>query len=205
MKDFKKISQRLEILWQEVEKSWSEFSTEFLEKINKTNQNVLYNTMNGVRNELDFPTDVQNQDAQRIAYVVNSDGTISVTVSAELPGARILRYDSYIEEGDYIFSCGENSLMQDGGYDCFIWDTTKSTTLIRDTDESQPGTKAHIPAGNYQVRIRLRKGVPASATPIVFKPMLRPANITDNTYVRPTLTNEELTAKLAELEAQISG
>ena len=83
--------------------------------------------------------------------------------------------------------CGENSGGASYPYDCYLHNPATSSTAIRDYGAEQ--TK-QLAAGTYRLDIRIRAGV--SNFDKTFKPMLRPAVLTDTEYVPYAPTNRAL-------------
>ncbi|MBR6420539.1 MAG: hypothetical protein IKS42_09410 [Oscillospiraceae bacterium] len=118
-----------------------------------------------------------------------SDGTIRAQIgAAPLPASRVYQLNVTVTEaGMYTFTCGENSGGASYPYDCYLHNPATSSTAIRDYGAEQ--TK-QLAAGTYRLDIRIRAGV--SNFDKTFKPMLRPAVLTDTEYVPYAPTNRAL-------------
>lgn len=128
-----------------------------------------------------------------------SDGTIRAQVgSTALPAARVYQLNVTVPEaGTYTFTSGENSGGTSYPYDCYLHNPETSSTAIRDYGAEQ--TK-QLAAGTYRLDIRIRAGV--SDLDTTFKPMLRPAVLTDTEYVPYAPTNRELYEMILAMQNQ---
>lgn len=137
-----------------------------------------------------------------VTYTINADGTVTADGTSDPEDSSASSCQIWCEvarSGNYTFTCGANSATvsvdPDSLYDCFLGTQIGSeyTTLIRDfySDGEPVKNTAYLEAGvPYRLNIRVHVGKTVDNE--VFKPMLRPAALTDTEYVPYAPTNREL-------------
>jgi hypothetical protein len=145
------------------------------------------NNVLGAKNLL--PNNAASQTLDGITYTINSDGSITVSGTASGNTGIVLADSFHLSPNtDYILSgCPSNGATNT--YSMFIVDTNDSSFVYYDV-----GNGITFNSGNhtrFKVIINIIKNVTISN--LVFKPMIRPASIADNTYVPYAMTNKELT------------
>jgi len=129
-----------------------------------------------------------------ITFTVRSDG--SVTANGTATATASLRISQQLPKGKYIVS----GLQSAGSNQTFrMWIGIRNSS---DTDwvnsyfiEEESGLEFEVPSGSPYVRVECEVRSGYTASNLVFKPMIRPADIKDSTYVPYTMTNRELTEK----------
>lgn len=137
-------------------------------------KNLLKNTTNTVTNA-------------GVTFTVNSDGSVVANGTSTGTAQITVNSSLYLESGEFILSgCPEN-----GGSSKYELEIQTDVVLARDYGNS---AVVNLQSGiEYKVKIIIRSGVTISS--LKFYPMLRPAEITDDTYeqYRPSI-EERLTA-----------
>lgn len=136
-----------------------------------------------------------------ITFTVNSDGSVNVdgTATAEV----FLTLNNYTKLkllGNYILNgCPANG--SNTTYLLYAHERNASDTAFNNPfKDFGNGVDAQFTTGNgVEVVILIRNG--QTINNLTFKPMIRPANIKDSTYVPYALTNRELTEDISDLSA----
>lgn len=143
----------------------------------------------GLKNLL--PNNATSITHNGITYTVNNDGTISVSGTATA-NAYILFPIISLKKGKYILSgCPDVNQSESKAFlyitslSVFDYGNGAEFELLSDND-------------NINVAIRVNAGVSFSST-ITFKPMIRPAEIEDPTYVPYAKSNVELTGAVTPM------
>lgn len=147
-----------------------------------------------------------------MTYTINADGTVTADGTSDPEDSSASSCQIWCEvarSGNYTFTCGENSATvsvdPDSLYDCFLGTQIGSeyTTLIRDfySDGEPVKNTAYLEAGvPYRLNIRVHVGKTVDNE--AFKPMLRPAALTDTEYVPYAPTNRELYEMILAMQNQ---
>lgn len=149
-----------------------------------TNQdNVMLNVL-GAKNLL--PNNATSQTVNNVTYTVNSDGSVKVNGTATNAAVLVLT-STLALNGDYILS----GCPSGGGTDKYELQVlgSDSVAIARDYGESVNFNTNDT----VTVRLVIRQGITVSN--LIFKPMIRPASIEDDTYVPYAMTNRELTSQ----------
>ena len=155
---------------------------------------------NGVKNLLQL--NVRQSTASGITFTVDKEaGTITATGTAGSSDEEIhFLLPSDLSGNYYVSGCPSGG--SSSKYDIFVWDLATSAR-VKDWSGSNPsqsdfgdGTQIQIVSGHDTVvRVRVIKNTTVSN--LVFKPMIRPAAITDPTFEPYAKSNAELTAEMA--------
>ena len=135
-----------------------------------------------------------------ITFTVNSDGTVPTSgTSGDTGDAPQLEMPVSLPIGSYKFSgCADGGSAST--WEMFLWDDTTSSKVVADSAyDSSNAIEFDITAENIEHDITLNILVQndiAIADEIVFKPMIRLASDTDNTFVPYAMTNRELTENI---------
>lgn len=130
-----------------------------------------------------------------IVRTVNDDGTISFTGAAPSTPTNVYLGDITLDKGKYILS-GCPSGGSDSSYRLEVRDESGSTVIAKDY-----GSGAVITADStttYKVQVRFVKDYELNN--LLFKPMIRPAEIEDPAYQPYAPTNRELFKMILALQ-----
>lgn len=162
-----------------------------------TNQQleINYAINTGVKNLLDYTFSINGNTSARtsngVTFTINADGSISTsgTASANVTSAWIQM--DYVVPSDPVILSG---CPAGGAYDTYridILDGTPTGTVVAfDYGNGVVIKSSMFTSGIGIIRIRIEKG--QNVDGLVFKPMIRPASITDSTFVPYAKTNREL-------------
>lgn len=160
----------------------------------------------GAKNLIPYPYYETTHTDNGITWTDNGDGTVTANGTATatsyfLSTSRTLgtnMADSLIEGERYILT-GCPTGGSDRKYDIFINETYNSAEvgLAFDYGNGATFTLNHKTENNYGIGIRIRSGQTVSN--LTFKPMLRYASDTDNTYQPYAKTNRQLTEVIGDL------
>ena len=158
----------------------------------------------GAKNALEIEAFYNQSGAEIVQTWDGSAGTIEVS-STIASAATIRYYINVTRPGTYIFSCGDESnhldVDPDSPYYCGI--SKSGTTYCRDYEYTVQGVNnvaTFAETGRYLLQISLRAGHTINT---VFKPMLRPVGITDDTFTPYAPTNHELYEMISALTARV--
>ena len=147
----------------------------------------------GAKQMIPYPFYETTKADNGITFTDNGDGTVTVSGTASADTSFIFRNgDGIIRKGTYIFSgCPSGGaistyrmIIYESGN--FISDYGNGTTFTIGSDVS-----------DATIFISIKSGT-AITTPIIFKPMIYDARITDPTFTPYAKTNQQLTADKAE-------
>ena len=160
----------------------------------KAEESAIFNTY-GSKNILPYPYYETTKEQNGLTFTVNSDGTVLVTgqptTSSQTNFHLALVNTVKLENGKrYILSgCPEG-----GGYDKYRleysnWSTAGYEDLGNGVifTEWDPSTYP-----NQKFNIRIEGGITLPEEGLLFKPMVRLAEVSDDTYVPYAMTNQEL-------------
>lgn len=168
----------------------------------------IYSVMgqNGAKNLIPYPYYEKTNTADGITWTDNGDGTVTAngtatqttyfTLSTRTGDTNMT--DSLIEGESYILTgCPTGGSNQT--YDIFINETYGSAEvgLAFDYGSGATFTLDHKTENNYGIGVRIRSGQTVSN--LTFKPMLRLASDTDDTYQPYAKTNRQLTEVIGDL------
>lgn len=130
-----------------------------------------------------------------VTFTVNSDG--SVTANGTATAKAILHLRHQLSQGKYIIT----GLQSDGSNQTFrIWigirNSTDTAWVTSYFISKESGLEFEVPSGSPYVQVDLEIYNGYTANNLVFKPMIRPASIKDDTYVPYAMTNRELTEEV---------
>lgn len=126
----------------------------------------------------------------------NGDGTY--TISGTLSSANSIKFAISAIEGNLIL----NGCPSGGGDSSYMQRITKNGTAVANTNDTGSGSDSFTMSGTgYELNFRFAAG---TYTNVTFKPMIRPASISDSTYQPHAMSNAELTAAIQALEAQLA-
>lgn len=137
-----------------------------------------------------FPNTAISQTIGGVTFTVNDDGTVTVNGTKTNNDWFILSENNSFDAGTYILSDG----LPNDTTDCQLIISTArsmSAAIMATAVNSRPQTKTFTTAQTglyYAIRIASGKTV----NNLTFKPMIRRAEITDDTYVPYAPTNREL-------------
>ena len=128
-----------------------------------------------------------------VTFTVNADGSVNANGTASADISFTLNSDVDIPSGDYKLSgCPEGGNANT--YSLVLTDTTASTsTVCTGADASVTINSAHT----YTASISIKSGTSVSNK--LYKPMIRLASITDDTYTPYAMTNQALTKETTNL------
>lgn len=164
----------------------------------------------GAKNLL--PNDATSQVIAGITYTVNADGSVTAngtaTATSEFDLFIADSYDDYepfINKRLILSGCPTGGASDKYGIEAFRVATVDgSAGTVVDYGDGVEFTWLNNGSGaKAKVYIVIKQGVTVSN--LIFRPMIRPASITDNTYAPYTKTNRELTLKTAIHHGTISG
>lgn len=170
----------------------------------------IYSVMgqNGAKNLIPYPYYEKTHTENGITWTDNGDGTVTAngtatatsyfTITSRTLGTNMA--DSLIEGERYILTgCPTGGSNQK--YDIFINETYNGAEvgMAFDYGNGATFTLNHKTENNYGIGLRIRSGQTVSN--LTFKPMLRLASDSDNTYQPYAKTNRQLTEDKAELES----
>lgn len=169
-------------------------NTESIALLNTSNQ-ALTDQANSMANVLGaknlMPNNAVSYSIHGITFTVNSDGSVTANGTAtELTLLFCIR-EFKPNNGNYILSGG----VRDGVF-VFI-NENNGTTFVRNVISVGNDTQFALNYSDYDnldCGIGIESGVTVNNE--TFYPMIRPASITDDTYVPYAMTNRELTKKL---------
>lgn len=173
-----------------VSKLWSsnKTNTELSAKMNYTDNAVL-----GAKNLL--PNEATSRTINGVTFTVNADGSISVSGTASANAVlQIIANDSFFENK---FETGEKYILTgcpSGGSGSTYFMQTFRMPTVYDYGEGVEFTYGSTGTGKV-VQIVVMSGYAISGS-LTFKPMIRLATDTDDTYVPYAMTNRELTESL---------
>lgn len=168
--------------------------------IQLTNSKLSYkdNTLLNATKNLNKTKYPNSATRRGITFILNADGTVSASGLNDNTGAS--NFGTDIEAFEATFS---GNVLVSGGVNsscvAFLNDATIGERASSDStggDVNATLIKGHL----YNLVCRINKGaaeIPV-ATPVVFKPMIRLANDSDNTYQPYAQTNRELTVNKAD-------
>ena len=155
---------------------------------------------NGVKNELIYP--YHGVISPRgITFTLNDDGTVTANGTASSPAGIyyvIFKCTTDYYKGDYIIS-GVPADAPSGCTISYRIGTQETDTYLRSV-EVKPGQETRtIPFDpeTEWLHVYLRVNVGTTVENVVFKPMIRKANIEDDTYESPAWNNSALTKVVA--------
>lgn len=176
---------------------------------NDVNENV-YSVIgqNGAKNLIPYPYYEKTNTADGITWTDNGDGTVTANGTATQTTYFTLTRrtgdtnmaDSLIEGERYVLT-GCPTGGSNKKYDIFINETYNGSEvgMAFDYGNGATFTLNHKTETNYGLGLRIRSGQTVSN--LTFKPMLRLASDSDNTYQPYAKTNKQLTESKAELES----
>lgn len=153
--------------------------------------NYIFNTSGGGKNLIDIPYVPYGIYNNGITYIHNTDGTITVNGTANGDSTYIIIEGTVLHDtipiGDYIISGVPDGASSTTYFmKCYKRTSTESSAIYKDTQIHCDYT-THSDAN---IAIIIKDGT--TVHDLVFKPMLRNANINDSTFVPYIPTNTEL-------------
>lgn len=174
-------------------------------------QEVNWNVNQGVKNLIKLNPDTYTSG--NVVVKLNDDGTVSVSLSsgstANTTFSRAIKTITDLRDMDLILNGCPSGGNYSSGYALYISDD--STTKEKDEGNGVLVPKNTAVTTSYLALI-VRSGTAISGT-LTFKPMIRPASITDSTFQPYALPNPTLTADITSLkhivdprsQSQVSG
>lgn len=148
----------------------------------------------GAKNLLDLSNVVPTVPSG-LTCTSNGDGTY--TISGTLSSANSIKFAISAIEGNLIL----NGCPSGGGDSSYMQRITKNGTAVASTNDTGSGSYSFTMSGTgYELNFRFAAG---TYTNVTFKPMLRPATISDPTYQPYALPNSDLTTLSAEDRASL--
>lgn len=130
-----------------------------------------------------------NLSASTGIFTVNSDGTVTADGTPTTDSARFDMLSDVLPVGNYIYT-GCPAGGADDSYRCIVrLDNSEGTSLGYDTGNG----RAFELTEPHKIFVRIFIPQNFEADDMLFKPMIRLATDTDNTYVPYAMTNSELT------------
>lgn len=179
-------------------------NTENIASLDTSNQ-ALTNQSNSIVNVLGAknllnPIDYLDNSRAGVTSMINSDGTVSLSGTATITDNLAITKDWNIDASNLFDGMlGQKVILSDGtDANTFIgimfYDANGNMFAHRYTQNGDVKFTISQKPATYSIYCNIVKGV--DYTGVVLKPMIRPASITDDTYVPYTMTNQELTKKL---------
>lgn len=161
--------------------------------------NELSDTSNAILNDVGaknlLPNKATSQTVSGVTFTVNSDGTIRAVGTATSAILFDISIKPTLADGTYILS----GCPQGGSQDTYYLHYTNAV----DTAFSDYGNGVEFTPFDYtqnpNAKVRLCIKPAAGAVNLLFKPMIRPVSIADDTYVPYAMTNRELTQSTSKL------
>lgn len=153
---------------------------------NSLNEIADMNNVLGAKNLL--PNNITNQTVNGVTFTVNDDGSITANGTATSHVSLVLAKTN-LEANKYKLSGVPNG-SADNTYFMLFYSPSNNMwhDACYDTDADRLISN---PYSDDELNIIIRSGQTVSN--ITFKPMIRPASITDDTYVPYSMTNREMT------------
>jgi hypothetical protein len=158
----------------------------------------------GAKNLLDYTFSINgNTDARTsngVTFTINADGSISTsgTASSNVTSAWIQK--DYVVPNDPVILSGCPAGGADNTYRIDILDGVPTGSIVAfDYGNGAVIKSSMFTNGIGIIRIRIEKG--QNVDGLVFRPMVRPASITDDTYVPYAPTNRELYEMILALQS----
>ena len=150
------------------------------------------NNILGAKNFL--PNNAVTQAINGITFTVNNDGTVLANGTATADANLVLVSNLVLDAGSYILSgCPANG-------------SASTYSLYNDTVGSDYGDgfnfSYNVKTTTVRFGIMIKSGTTVSN--LIFKPMIRPASIKNNTYVPYSMTNNQLTSEILSLISKFS-
>ena len=153
----------------------------------------------GAKNLLPFPYAQESVTINGVTFTVNSDGTISTSGTCDNPnGSTFFLWSGGIpswldSDDDYILTgCPSGGSVTTYSIQYSNW--AEGNLQVYYDEGSGVNIKKITDSTTQRLRIWIRNGVNADG--LVFKPMIRLASDTDDTYAPYAMTNKEITNKL---------
>lgn len=170
-----------------------------------TNKNGIAAVANaGAKNLLDYTFSINGNTSARtsngVTFTINADRSISTsgTASANVTAAWIQK--DYVVPNDPVILSGCPTGGADNKYRIDILDGTPTGAGVGfDYGNGAVIKSSMFTSGIGIIRIRIESG--QNVDGLVFKPMIRPASITDDTYVPYAPTNRELYEMILALQS----
>lgn len=150
------------------------------------------------------PNNATTQFINGITYTVNSDGSITASGTAESDSVLTVNTGGFeLSDGYYVLSGCPS------GGDATTYRIQLTNTVDYATDDIGGGIRfdasrfARSQYPNTTLRIIIKPA--AGNVNLLFKPMIRPASIEDDTYVPYAMTNRELTQNPNTLSSTVAG
>lgn len=173
-------------------------------KVLKGNVNYLYNNTGG-KNVLKFPyLETTSKVDRGITFTLVDQTIITSGVCVDDTSFTIAWDSFYLTDGSYIFS-GCPSGGSASTYYVYIgyYDGNNTYQRVYDYGDGVSFSFARGATYNYKTKVDIIiyvKNGTNLTTPVTFKPMIRDASISDDTYVPYAMTNRELTERVTKLE-----
>lgn len=158
----------------------------------------------GAKNLLDYTFSINGNTSARtsngVTFTINADRSISTsgTASADVTAAWIQK--DYVVPNDPVILSGCPTGGADNKYRIDILDGTPTGAGVGfDYGNGAVIKSSMFTSGIGIIRIRIESG--QNVDGLVFKPMIRPASITDDTYVPYAPTNRELYEMILSLQS----
>ena len=150
------------------------------------------NNVLGAKNLL--PNNATSQTINGVTFTVNSDGSVTASGKATATAILYLLGSSSAYVNVEYTNCTISGCPSGGGnsYRIIVQQSLDGSTAT--VTEADDGNGKYIGSTKYpysRVYIRINSG--QTCNNLVFKPMIRPASIADDTYVPYAMTNRELT------------
>lgn len=163
---------------------------------------IAWNVNQGVKNLIELSPNTYTSG--NVVVKLNDDGTVSVSLSsgstANTTFSRAIKTITNLRDMDLILNGCPSGGNYSSGYALYISDD--STTKEKDEGNGVLVPKNTTVTTSYLALI-VRSGTAISGT-LTFKPMIRPASITDSTFVPYAKTNRELTVAEDEDRAALA-
>ena len=163
------------------------------------------NNILGAKNLL--PNNATTQVLNGITFTVNADGSVTANGTANADTWLWLRSYAqgglYLPTGRYIINGSVSEASDAYNWSVYVTIAGESTNLATDWGHDANGVEFENTSTSNQLisAIWIRSG--AVLNNLLFKPMIRPASIKDDTYVPYSKTNSELTTELSNIASHI--
>lgn len=156
------------------------------------------NNVLGAKNIL--PNGASTVTTNGITFTVNANGTVKATGTATADAILVLSSSFYVGNGNKVILSGCPSGGSTSKY--YIQMTGANGTTGKGNDIGS-GVTVTADANNLGCRIIVKKNQALGSTGITFSPMVRPSNIKNTGYVPYAMPNQQLTARINELNKEL--
>lgn len=184
--------------------STNDFSDSEKAQLEKNTECIAAVANSGAKNLLDYTFSINGNTSARtsngVTFTINADRSISTsgTASANVTAAWIQK--DYVVPNDPVILSGCPTGGADNKYRIDILDGTPTGAGVGfDYGNGVIIKSSMFTSGLGIIRIRIESG--QNVDGLVFKPMIRPASITDDTYVPYAPTNRELYEMILALQS----